>query len=181
MGRRQTRDARAPDASKFIAMIVDSFRFLPRSFRAAYEVAPTGEPDVWSEFGARLADASIALLSSAGLYLADTQEPFDLDRERAEPTWGDPSHRTIPHDAGALGMAHLHVNDADVRADRNVALPLDVLAEFVTQGIVGASSPDHVSVMGYQGDLGEWRTRTAPAIAELLLAQGTHGVVLAPV
>ncbi|MEO5838321.1 MAG: hypothetical protein ABIQ73_30005 [Acidimicrobiales bacterium] len=162
-------------------MIVDSFRFLPRSFRSAYEVEPTGEPDVWSEFGVRLADASIALVTSAGLYVADTQQPFDLDRERAEPTWGDPSHRIVSSDAGLLGMAHLHVNDADVLADRNVALPLDVLAELVTQRIVGASSPNHVSVMGYQGDLTTWRTQTTPAIAELLIAQGTHGAVLAPV
>jgi len=35
--------------------------------------------------------------------------------------------------------------------------------------------------MGYQGDLTEWRTKTAPAIAELLIAQGSHGVVMAPV
>ena len=129
----------------------------------------------------RLADASIALLSSAGLYVAATQEPFDLDRERNEPTWGDPSHRVIPNDADVLDMAHLHVNDADVRSDRNVALPLDVLAELVAQGIVGASSPNHVSVMGYQGDLTDWRTRTAPEIVALLEAQGTDGVVLAPV
>ena len=162
-------------------MIVDCFRFLPRSFRAAYEIEAAGEPDLWSDFGVRLADASIALLSSAGLYLAATQEPFDLDRERTEPTWGDPSHRVIPHDAGVLDMAHLHVNDTDVRADRNVALPLDVLAEFVAHGIVGASSPNHVSVMGYQGDLAGWRMRTAPEIAELFKAQGTDGVVLAPV
>ena len=162
-------------------MIVDSFRFLPRSFRAAYELEPTGEPDVWSEFDVRLADASIALLTSAGLYLADTQPPFDLDRQRAEPTWGDPSHRVIPRDPGSLAMAHLHVNDTDVRADPNVALPLDVLAEFVLQGVVGSSSPQHVSVMGYQGDLAGWRTQTAPSIVELLVGQRTNGVVLAPV
>ena len=129
-------------------MIVDSFRFLPRSFRAAYELEPTGEPDVWSEF---------------------------------EPTWGDPSYRVIPRDPGSLAMAHLHVNDTDVRADRNVALPLDVLAEFVLQGVVGSSSPQHVSVMGYQGDLAGWRTQTAPSIVELLVGQRTNGVVLAPV
>ena len=70
-------------------------------------------------FEKRLATASIALLSSVVLYVAAGQEPFDLDRERAEPTWGDPSCRVIPRDAGVLAMAHLHVNDTDVRADRN--------------------------------------------------------------
>jgi hypothetical protein len=78
-------------------------------------------------------------------------------------------------------MAHLHVNDVDVRADRNVALPLDVLAELVADGMVGGSSPSHVSVMGYQGDLTAWRTQTTPAIVELLKLQQSDGVVLAPV
>ncbi len=161
-------------------MIVDSFRFLPRSFRAAYERESAGAPEVWTDFAARLSDASIALLSTAGLYVQGLHEPYDLERERAEPTWGDPSYRAIPHDAGELGMAHLHVNDADTRADRNVSLPLDVLAELVAEGVVGASSPNHFSVMGYQGDLDGWRHVTAPAIARLLTDQHTDGVVLAP-
>jgi len=161
-------------------MIVDSFRFLPRSFRAAYELGPVGAPDVWTDFAVRLGEASIALLSTAGLYIEGMQEPYDLDRERAEPTWGDPSHRVIPRDAGQFGMAHLHVNDADTRADRNVSLPLDVLADFVAERIVGASAPNHVSVMGYQGDLNGWREITAPAITRLLTEQQTNGVVLAP-
>lgn len=161
-------------------MIVDSFRFLPRSFRASYELEPLGAPEVWTDFAVRLGEASIALLSSAGLYIQGMQEPYDVDRERAEPTWGDPSHRVIPHDAGQLGVAHLHINDADIRADRNVSLPLDVLAELVAEGIVGTSAPNHVSVMGYQGDLNGWRDVTAPAITRLLTEQHTNGVVLAP-
>jgi hypothetical protein len=79
-------------------------------------------------------------------------------------------------------MSHLHVKDADVRADRNVALPVDALDELVAAGMVGRASPSHVSVMGYQeAGLAVWREATAPAIVELLRAQGTDGVVLAPV
>ena len=43
-------------------MIVDSYRFLPRSFRAAYELAPTDEAPVWAPFEPRLADATISTL-----------------------------------------------------------------------------------------------------------------------
>src|SRR5690348_11659987 len=80
---------------------VDSYAFLPRSFKAMYEEPPRleGEGDeVWAPFEKRLADSTVALLSSAGLHLADSQPAFDLDRERAEPFWGDPTWRAIPRD-----------------------------------------------------------------------------------
>ena len=168
-------------------MRVDSFRFLPRSFVPLYEhVAPLeGERDaVWAPFEPRLADATIALISSAGLSLAGEQEPYDLDRERREPTWGDPSHRVIPSDLGerSLAMSHLHVNNADTLADRNVSLPLDVLNDLVSGGVVGSAAASHFSVMGYQqAGLETWRTQTAPAIVDVLRAEGADGVILAPV
>lgn len=166
-------------------MRVDSFRFLPRSFRPMYEhaVAPEGEP-AWAPFEPRLADARISLLTSAGLYVEGEQPPFDVERERREPTWGDPTWRRIPADlpAGALGMTHLHVNPADTLADRNVSLPLDRLAELAAEGVVGGAAPGHVSVMGYQGpSLEAWRTRALPEITGMLRAEGADGVILAPV
>jgi D-proline reductase (dithiol) PrdB len=167
-------------------VLVDSYKFLPRSFVALYEHARPlpGESDaVWSPFNARLADASIALVTSAGLSLAG-DPPFDLDRERAEPTWGDPSFRVLPHDLAGrpLVMSHLHVNSADVIADRNVALPLDALDDLVADGVVGRAAPSHASVMGYQeAGLAVWRDATAPALVELFRSQATDGVVFAPV
>ena len=98
---------------------VDSYRFLPRSFRPLFEspVPLPGEAEpVWSPFESRLADATIALLSSAGLSVAGEQAPFDAEGERARPSWGDPTWRAIPRATtqGQLEMTHLHVNPADV-------------------------------------------------------------------
>lgn len=162
-------------------MQVDSFRFLPRSFRAGYELAPTDEAPVFATFDRRLADATVTLLSSAGLYEPATQSSFDLDRERAEPRWGDPTYRMIDHAAAPLAMAHLHVNNTDILADHDVALPRRSLDRLVAAGRVGAASTAHVSVMGYQGDLEVWRAHTAPEIAARCREMGTDGVVLAPV
>ena len=168
-------------------MHVDSFRFLPRSFVPLYsDVAPLDgeQDDVWAPFEPRLADATITLLSSAGLSLPPEQAPFDLERERREPTWGDPTHRVIPSDLGdrPLAMSHLHVNNADTLADRNVSLPVDVLNALAAEGIVRSSARSHFSVMGYQqAGLETWRTETAPAIVERLRAEGADGVILAPV
>lgn len=167
-------------------MRVDSFAFLPRSFRPMFEKPPRleghGEP-VWAPFEKRLAEAKIALLSSAGLYVKASQPAFDGERERREPTWGDPTWRAIPAGVttGELGMMHLHLNTEDVLADHDIALPTTRLAELVEAGVVGGAVEQHVSVMGFQqAGLEAWRNETAPEIAAALRDEGADGVVLAP-
>jgi D-proline reductase (dithiol) PrdB len=168
-------------------VIVDSYRFLPRSFIPLYSQtspAPGDDGPVWAPFEKRLAEAQIALLTSAGFYLDGEQPPFDAEREKAEPTWGDPTHRVLPYplDPRTLGMMHLHLNHEDPLADPEIALPLGGLTELVNEGRVGSVAPRHVSVMGYQqAGLEVWRRETAPAIVELLRDQGTDGLILAPV
>lgn len=171
-------------------MQIDSYRFLPRSMRGLYEnpePVPGEQDPVWAELEPRLADARIALLTSGGLYLEDEQEPFDGERERQDPTWGDPTYRLIPHgvDQDRCAMMHLHVDNDAVLADRNIAMPDAVLEELVEEGVIGGVTEQHVSVMGYQG-YGEdptrtWREETAPAIVDHLRDMRTDGVVAAPV
>ena len=167
-------------------MRVDSFAFLPRSFRPMFEHPPRldGEDEpVWAPSEKRLADATVALLTSAGVYVEATQPSFDLDRERTDPGWGDPSWRAIPRETpqGALAMAHLHVNPEDTLADHEVSLPLRTLDGLVRDGVVGASAPTHYSVMGYQrAGLEEWRTTTAVEIVERLRDEHVDAVALAP-
>jgi len=168
-------------------MRVDDNKYLPRMMHAFYGADyPVEHGQVWAPFEGRLAGARIALLSSAGLYMRSEQAPFDLARERREPTWGDSSYRLLPKvlKPEDVAVAHLHVNNAPLIADTNIALPLDPLAELVADGVVGASVEEHVSVMGYQGwhddALDRWRHETAPAIVAALRAQGADGVVLAP-
>ena len=167
-------------------MEVDSYRFLPRSFRSFYEgrgpFAGEEEP-VWAPFDKRLQDSRIALLTSAGLYVKKSQPPFDLDRERAHPEWGDPSWRAIPAavDGADLGVAHLHINDEDVLADPEIALPSGRLVQLVADGVVGGAAAEHISVMGYQErSLEGWRERTAGEVAAHLRSQGVDGLILAP-
>ena len=72
---------------------VDSFRFLPRSFRAMFESPEplAGETDiVWAPLDVRLAEARIALLSSAGFSVRGEHEPFDAETERQQPFWEIP-------------------------------------------------------------------------------------------
>jgi len=167
-------------------VIVDSYRFLPRTFRPLYEGRgpfPGEEDPVWKPFAKRLSESRIALLTSAGLYLKESQPPFDLDGERARPEWGDPSWRSIPAGAEAreLGVAHLHINDADILADPEIALPMRLLEQLAGEGLVGGAVANHVAVMGFQDRaLNDWRQTTAPQIAAHLREQGADALVLAP-
>jgi D-proline reductase (dithiol) PrdB len=167
-------------------MIVDSYRFLPRSFRPFYEGRgpfPGEEGPVWAPFGKRLAESRIALLTSAGMYVKAGEPAFDLDGERARPEWGDPSWRVIPSGARPedLGVAHLHINDEDLLADAEIALPMRMLRALADEHVVGAATDDHIAVMGYQErSLEGWREKTAPAIVAHLRAQHADGLILAP-
>jgi hypothetical protein len=170
-------------------VVVDSFKFLPRSFRPLYEGRgpfPGDETPVWTPFEKRLAQSRIALLTSAGIYLKGSQPPFDLEREQTHPDWGDPSWRAIPASTQAvdIGVAHLHINDEDLLADPEIALPKRLLERLAGEGenVVGGAVAEHVSVMGYQDrSLEDWRSTTAPQLIAHLQGQGADGLILAPV
>jgi hypothetical protein len=150
-------------------VIVDSFKFLPRTFRPLYEGRgpfPGEEAQVWAPFHKRLAESRIALLISAGFYPKRSQLTFGPEREQAYPEWGDPTWRAIPAAMpDELGIAHLHINDEDLLADPEIALPMHLLSEIATEGVVGGTAAGHVAVMGYQDrTLRDWRERTAPEV-----------------
>ena len=167
-------------------MIVDSYRFLPRSFRPLYEGRgpyPGEEEPVWAPFSKRLNEARIGLLTSAGLYLRDIQPSFDLEREQSNPDWGDPTWRAIPSSTRReeLAVAHLHINDGDLLADPEIALPRQALDGFARDGVIGSTVAEHVSVMGYQDrELPGWRDTTAGEIAAHFRSEGADGLILAP-
>jgi len=165
-------------------MAVDSYKYLPRSFREGYEALPMqADTPVWSPLRVPVEQASIALLTSAGLYLKDSQPAFDTDRERANPQWGDPTYRLIPRDARQeqFAAAHLHLNPHDVLEDFNVALPLRAFGELDAEGRIGRLADEHYSFMGYQErSLAEWREQYAPDVVRRLEHAGVHALVLAP-
>ncbi len=92
----------------------------------------------WTSLDKPLADCTVTLVSSAGIHLKGDQ-PFDLERERRQPTWGDPSHREIPKTAGQddVEYTHLHVQTSYLRQDRNVAWPVDIFLAYEREGRIG--------------------------------------------
>lgn len=167
-------------------MVVDSYKFLPRSFRPLYEgrgAFPGEEGPVWTPFDKRLAASRIALLTSAGMYVKGVQAPYDLDAERSRPDWGDPAWRAIASSTKAsdLGVAHLHINDEDLLADPEIALPMRLLERLAGEGLVGGAVDEHVALMGFQDRrLKDWRRSTTPEITAHLRRERADGLILAP-
>jgi D-proline reductase (dithiol) PrdB len=78
---------------------VDGYRFLPPALKAWVK---TFIPDEdfkeyipWTPMTKPLTETTIALVTSAGISLK-TDPPFDMEREKREPIWGDRSYRTLP-------------------------------------------------------------------------------------
>lgn len=168
-------------------MPVDSFKFLPRLITAFYQ-SIAREPELpipWTPVTRPQSETIFGLVTSAGLYHAPSQPPFDLEREKAEPTWGDPSFRAIPTDAplAEIAAAHLHISTADLLSDINIQLPLTRFRELADEGVIGGVAQMVYSVMGYQGfppNAAAWQNEVGPQIAGLLKAEGVTAVLLTP-
>jgi D-proline reductase (dithiol) PrdB len=121
----------------------------------------------------RLADASVAIVTTAGLHLA-VEESFGIF---------DPGYRVIPHGRDDVTISHnsQNLDRSGMMLDRNVAFPVDRLDELAADGIIGSVAPNHLSFMGAQSDLATILQDTGPQAAHLLQEQGTDVVLLTPV
>lgn len=123
-----------------------------------------------------LAEATVAIVSSAGVHL-DDQEPFHV-----ETVAGDDGHRVIPDavDLSRLRFTHTHYDTASAEEDPNVVFPLDRLHDAVAEGRVGAASPVHVGMMGFNPDPTPIAERTAPTVVRTLREAEVDVVVMVP-
>jgi D-proline reductase (dithiol) PrdB len=165
-------------------MTVDSYKYLPRSMKTMYEATPvTTEPAAWAPLAKPLSRCRLALMTSAGIYLKDSQEPFDEERERQNPEWGDPTYREIPTDVrqAQIACSHLHINHQDLLEDVDEVLPLRAFQKLAAEGVIGELAPLHYSFMGYQErQLKDWREVQGPELAAKLRERAVDVLLLAP-
>jgi D-proline reductase (dithiol) PrdB len=145
-----------------------------------HEIPPVDIP--WTPLRKRVADCTVALVSSAGVALR-TQPPFDQEGERRNPWWGDPSYRLIPRDTRTsdIRLYHLHIDTTFGEQDLNCVLPLERMAELVVLGEVKRSAPTHYSFMGYQLRPEEFLRTSVPRMIERMHGQQVDLAVLVPV
>jgi D-proline reductase (dithiol) PrdB len=168
-------------------MAVDSFKYLPRIIAAFYqsiEIAPyTSIP--WTPLPGSIEDCVFGLVTSAGLYDKQQDPPFDTEREKGEPTWGDPTYRVLPPASrvSSIGVSHLHLNTSDIERDVNVVYPIERMQGLMQSGVIGGLAENNYSFMGFQGfppDTSAWETEYGPAIARAFLNAGVQCVILTP-
>jgi len=158
-----------------------------RGWLAIYE--KTGKPD-WNTYthphnelapcgpGVDLVKSRLLLVSSAGGYLPDAQEPFDEQNPL-----GDYSIRVIPADTplSAIKFAHDHYNHQFVDEDAQVVLPLRHLEDMVGEGTIGEIAPVFVSFNGHQPNAIRVVKELIPAIIKVAKEQAVQAALLVPV
>jgi D-proline reductase (dithiol) PrdB len=164
---------------------VDGYRFLPPGLAAWVRTfIPEGDfagTIPWTPLSKGLDRSTIALITSAGISLK-TDPPFDMEREKREPLWGDRSYRVIPRgtQSGDIDANHLHINTEYILQDMNVILPLGRMAEFEQEGIIGRLAESAYSFYGFQWRNTEFLQEAVEPISGIMKGEGVQGVLLIP-
>jgi len=137
------------------------------------------DPVPWTPLRRPLVESRLALVSSAALTLPE-QAPFD-----GSARGGDTTFRTIPGDVRAADLVDRHPSDsfdhAGMRADANLAFPIDRLREMRDDGRIGELNDRHLSFSGTITAPGRLIKRTAPEAARQLADNGVDVALLVPV
>lgn len=126
--------------------------------------------------GIDLSQSRLMLITSAGGYLKDSQEPYD-----AENILGDYTIRTYPAETplDALAYSHDHYDHTAVNEDAQVLIPLRHLDDMVAEGKIGELAPA-LSFMGYQPDVRRVEDEMIPEIVAFAKEQNIQAALLVP-
>ncbi|HEX8709203.1 MAG TPA: glycine/sarcosine/betaine reductase selenoprotein B family protein, partial [Pyrinomonadaceae bacterium] len=119
---------------------------------------------------------NLALISSAGAYI-DGTEPFDV-----EALGGDVSFREIPKEVEAEDMLYAArgYDPKFVRQDMNSQVPVERLAEFESNGIIGQLNPVWWSFCGFIPDAAALVADLIPKLVERLNRYEVQAALLIP-
>ncbi|MGD1967366.1 MAG: glycine/sarcosine/betaine reductase selenoprotein B family protein [Desulfobacterales bacterium] len=165
--------------------VVDGFRFMPPSLSAwigkDIPDPPYSGEIAWTPLDKPLKETTFTLVTTAGISMK-SDPPFDLEREKREPAWGDPSYRKIPRTAteSDIEVSHLHINTGYIKEDINVMLPLTRFAEFEKEGVIGSLAPTCYSFYGFQMDATALLSESAPQMADQMRQENVEAVLLTP-
>ena len=165
--------------------VVNGFLFMPPSLGAWIGKDIPAQPfsgDIpWTPLKKPVSETRFTLMTSAGISMK-TDLPFDVEREKREPAWGDPSSRQIPASTSEaeVDVNHLHINTDYIKQDINVILPLQRFSEFEKEGIIGRLASNCYSYYGFQPDPAELLSQTMPKVADQMQAENVEAVLLTP-
>jgi len=134
-------------------------------------------PIPWKPLNKPLSDCRLALVTTAGVHLAD-QNPFDVSA-----TEGDASYRLLPSNTpfNAYRISHTHYDHSEADKDINCVFPVTRVQELVKKGFLGSLAPTNFGFMGFiLKPLLETLKTNAQQVARKLLEQGVDAVLLTP-
>ena len=131
----------------------------------------------WTAYSGQPSNQTFALLTTGGLYLKDSQQPFDT-----ESIHGDTSFREIPKTVRQRdsGIAHAHYEHSLAEQDINIVFPIQRLVELKKAGIVGNLADTHYS-FSYVNDVVSLVTETISKFISRIQAAGVDVLFLVPV
>lgn len=165
--------------------IVNGFKFLPPKLSAWIRTfipsAPFSGKIPFHPLPLPLSKARVSLVTSAGISLK-TDPPFDMQKEKQDPSWGDPSYREIPRGTTTkdIEVNHLHINLSYIYDDLNVMLPLDRLEALATDGLIGDLAPTSYSFYGFQWERTEFLEQAIEPMIAQMKAEAVDAVLLTP-
>jgi D-proline reductase (dithiol) PrdB len=120
-----------------------------------------------------LAEARVALISTAGAHLPD-------DPRHDGGADGDHTYRAIPADAAEVALHHGGYDTKRARLDPNVVFPLSLLRELAEDGVIGEVAPTAYSFMGYIPHTAPLLHETGPEVARALIGDAVDLALLVP-
>jgi len=131
----------------------------------------------WTPYKGRPSEQTFALVTTGGLYLKDSQQPFDT-----ESIHGDTSFREIPRAVRQeeLGIAHAHYDHGLAEQDINTIFPIHRFLDLEKEGIVGKVADTHYS-FSYVNDVVTLVTKTVPRFLSRIRSEGVDVLFLVPV
>ena len=165
--------------------IVDGFRFLPPGLKAWVKTFIPNEDFKgripWTSMSKPLNQSTLALVTSSGISLK-TDPPFDMEREKREPLWGDRSFRKIPRGTTEkeIDVNHLHINTNLAKQDINVILPLARMVEFEKEKIIGCLAQTAYSFYGFQWQNNDFLKEAIKPISKHMKTEKVETVLLTP-
>lgn len=165
--------------------VVDAYRFLPPSL-AAWVRTFIGSEEFkgtipWSPLPGPVKECTVSMVTSSGISLK-SDPPFDMEREKKEPLWGDRSYRVIPRGTTSqdIEVNHIHINTNWIKQDINVMLPMQRMEEFEKEGIIGKLAPCSYSFYGFQWQSTEFLETAIAPMAGKMKEEGVQAVLLFP-
>ena len=131
----------------------------------------------WTEYTGDPSKETIALVTSGGFYLKDSQPTFDTVSIH-----GDTSYREIPKTVRQeeLGIAHKHYDHSLAEEDMNIVFPIDRLNELEKEGVIGKVADIHYS-FSYVNDAVTLVEEVVPGFISKVKAAGVDILFMVPV